>query len=372
MLQFRLAKRIVNGGDVLTLYLLGPGVGESAVVVMPDARVIVVDSCTRGDVNLPAQVLTRLGVTAIDLLVVTHPDLDHVKGLAALVDRFPPRRVWRYPFALLRDILQKVGRLRTVAGRLRYQEALAAAVALDRVLDSTGTVERVHYGIPWAPSPSYTVHALAPTNYDEKRATDLVNGLIERRDGRSTLTARGRQWLDGERPLGDLPNMVSIGVVIEWGARRVILGGDIENGDGHPQSGWRGVLALLDQPDDHRRHLVDNVDLVKVAHHGSLGAFFEGAWRRHATAGKTVGVLTTYAPTPLPRESTLRSLRPWVRRLGITTDAGGSFDRAHAAGWAVADADAPATLGDEPCLKAEIAADGTVTFDRGTEAGWFQ
>ena len=46
-------------GDRLTLYLLGPGVGESVVAIMPDGRVIVVDSCVDGGVNLPARVVHR-------------------------------------------------------------------------------------------------------------------------------------------------------------------------------------------------------------------------------------------------------------------------------------------------------------------------
>ncbi|HSK03926.1 MAG TPA: hypothetical protein VK932_21885 [Kofleriaceae bacterium] len=40
---------------------------------MPDDRVVVVDSCERAGVNLPAQLLGKLGITQIDLLVLTHP-----------------------------------------------------------------------------------------------------------------------------------------------------------------------------------------------------------------------------------------------------------------------------------------------------------
>jgi beta-lactamase superfamily II metal-dependent hydrolase len=101
----------------LSLYLLGPGVGESIVLVMPDDRVVVVDSCERAGTNIPARLLTELQIKQIDLLIVTHPDLDHVKGLTELL-AFSPARVWRYPFALLREILATL-----VDARLRASES---------------------------------------------------------------------------------------------------------------------------------------------------------------------------------------------------------------------------------------------------------
>lgn len=64
---------LARSTGTLTVYLLGPGVGESLVLVMPDDRVVVVDSCERAGVNLPAQLLGKLGITQIDLLVLTHP-----------------------------------------------------------------------------------------------------------------------------------------------------------------------------------------------------------------------------------------------------------------------------------------------------------
>lgn len=95
---------LARANGSLTVYFLGPGVGESIVLIMPDDRVIVVDSCERGGTNLPVRLLTALQLEQIDLLIVTHPDLDHVKGLSELL-AFNPLRVWRYPFALLRELL---------------------------------------------------------------------------------------------------------------------------------------------------------------------------------------------------------------------------------------------------------------------------
>jgi len=317
--------------DTISVYLIGPGVGESVVLIMPDRRVVVVDSCMRAGVNYPASVLTNLGVTQIDLLVITHPDLDHVKGIEDLVDTFRPARIWRHPFVLAREVLDML----KLGAPTRHATALQALAQLDVYLRQTGAVEQVAAGRSW-PSPGascpYTLHALAPTAYDQLRATDRIRGLVEVRGGRPTLTNLGMGWLDGSRPLGDVPNMVSLGLALEWGPRRIVLAGDIESGDGGPFSGGRGVLEYLDRPDDRRGHLVDDVDLVKVAHHGSRGAFLDEAWARHAHTSRPVGIATTYSPSRLPDAHTLTSLRARCQRLGISTDAGDVHQRAMAAG----------------------------------------
>lgn len=358
--------------STLTLYLLGPGIGESIVAIMPDRRVIVVDSCECDGDNLPATLLTHLGIAQVDLLVVTHPDLDHITGITELVTRFSPSRVWRYPFGLLRDMLQMMTRLETPTGKQRYAEALAANDALDILLTKAGTVVRVHAGQTWAPTDAgYVTHVLAPTPYDVERAAHQIRGLLEKRRGKLVLAEHARGWFAGG-PLGDLPNMVSLGLVIEWQQRKVLLAGDVGIGTGHAHSGWRGILAALDQPDERRGHLVDNVDVVKIAHHGSSGALVEDAWTRHAASDKTIGVVATFSPTPLPDNAALRSFRRWVSRLGIATDAGDAFDRALAAGWVTADPGAAATLPMGPCLKIELDASGASAFERGGEAGWFK
>src|SRR5690606_665373 len=130
----------------------------------------------------------------------------------------------------------------------RHLEAVRGRAALDDHLTRTGRVEDVTYGRTWAPPDSpYNVHALAPTPYDTHRARDRVRELIEQRRGRWLLSARAKTWLGGGTPLGDPPNMVSLGLAIEWGSRRIVLAGDIENGDGGPYSGWAGVLEHLDR-----------------------------------------------------------------------------------------------------------------------------
>jgi hypothetical protein len=334
--------------------------------------VVVVDSCERAGVNLPAQLLRDLKIPRIDLLVVTHPDLDHVKGLIELL-AFAPARVWRYPFGLLREILAMLVDVEESSQYQRHIAALRAQLALDELLAQRGVVDEVTYGKPWTPpAAGYTLHALAPTPYDAHRARERARGLIVRSRGRWTLSKQTKEWLDNDRPLGDLPNLVSLGIAVEWGTRRLVLAGDIENGDGGPYSGWIGVLDQLERPDDQRGHLVEDVDLIKVAHHGSRRSFSRPMWERHAKSRKTTGIVTTFSPSQLPDLETLQELRAHCHRLGIAANAGDSFDRAMAAGWAVADAKQAPPASSSPCLRVEISADGTQQWRRGHPAGWFE
>ena len=90
----------------MTLYVLGPGFGESQVFSLPDGRWMVVDCCRHRKQVLPALVLRHFDVSRIDLLVITHPDLDHVEGAEELFRDFTIDRTWRYPGAAsIRDLL---------------------------------------------------------------------------------------------------------------------------------------------------------------------------------------------------------------------------------------------------------------------------
>ena len=100
-----------SASDRLVVYLLGPGFGESVVVVVPDGRVLVADACVSGGQNLPRALLTALGLASITLLAITHPDLDHIEGVAELLTTYRPSRVWTFPLsATFRDAVARRAR----------------------------------------------------------------------------------------------------------------------------------------------------------------------------------------------------------------------------------------------------------------------
>jgi beta-lactamase superfamily II metal-dependent hydrolase len=273
----------------LSLYLLGSGFGESQVVLLPDGRCLVVDSCKEGESHLTASLLRRLQVRRIDLLVVTHFDLDHVRGLPELIHEFEPRQVWRPLGTSLRELVSFWCRQEPTDTRMRE------------------------------------VHAA----FDRSKLRQLVE-----REGEEPVLARALQeHLRGERALGDRANVLSLALAVRWGARRILLGGDVETGRARePFSGWKGILLHLEE--DGLLEHVRSVDLVKVAHHGSEGAFHAPAWELHAReGGDTMALVAPFSSRALPPTEVLRRLLAHVGRLGLSADGGGAFGRAEKVGW---------------------------------------
>lgn len=350
-------------GKRLFLYLLGPGVGESQVVVFPDGRTLVVDSCIAGGVNLPRALLAHLGLGSVDLLVLTHPDLDHVRGFAELVRESSPAEIWRYPHggelrAFAADLLRRR------PGEERLADLAGALDAIDDWLERHGEHTYAQFDRTWSGA-GYEVRCLAPTPYDVDRARRLLEHCTAYIVGeRRRISPRFERFLAGKSSLGDAPNVLSVALAIGWGQVRIVLGGDVEKGTAKPFSGWKGVLSLLDKPCRARGDLVTDVHAVKVAHHGSRGAFHEPVWDRHARPdGSTVAVLTPFKTT-LPTDSVLQSLTTRCERLGITKASPKATKDAAAAGWKPTPA---GTLSRTPvsCVVVVFEADGTVCLHRG-------
>lgn len=330
--------------DAMTIYVIGPGYGESQVVVFPSGRCLVVDCCVSGGQNLTLQLLRTLRVRAVDLLVVTHPDLDHIRSLRTLVDAFRPVEAWRYPFGLLRELVSHWCRLNPEDRRLR--EVSDAYDVLDELEEHNVASEpTLGTGTLWRCDVSGAeVRCIAPTQSDALHARKQLDRLVEyettsrrreRPGDEPTLGLPIQDYLLGERrSLGDHPNTISMGVSIRWRQRRVLLAGDVENGRANSTSGWKGILEALRQ-----RGLLDCVselDLVKVAHHGSPGAFHPPAWDIHRrTDGSTIATITPFdrGRYPLPHPDTLTNVRGYANLLGITADVRGVFTDAQANGW---------------------------------------
>jgi hypothetical protein len=332
---------------------------------------MVVDSCTRDGVNLPAALLDHLGLTTVDAVVLSHPDLDHIRGIAEVVRRFPPGRIFRYPrFSLVRDLVAKWCVAHPAKPLYRELAEAIATIEAYEELDDGRVIEPCFSTRSWPDGAAYAVHFLAPTNFDQNRLFKVWTKLVVRKAGRYVLSKTFERILNGETKLGDVPNVVSLGIVLEWAGRKVLLAGDVENGKrGAPKSGWKGVLRDLDDPDHPRGHLVDDVELVKVAHHGSTGAFYEGAWRRHAKSRKSHAILAPYSPSSLPSDPILLNLRAYCVTLGVTADGGDSFARARRAGWSDVPDAQPSTTA--PCVVAVLDVKGLALF-RGSNAALFQ
>lgn len=75
----------------LTVTFLDVGEGDAALVRTPDGANMLIDG--GGDPQTVRQALVRKGVNRLDLLVLTHPHADHVRGLVGVVERFSVKLV---------------------------------------------------------------------------------------------------------------------------------------------------------------------------------------------------------------------------------------------------------------------------------------
>jgi len=136
--------------------------------------------------------------------------------------------------------------------------------------------------------------------------------------------------------VGAPPNVLSLAAVLEWSAAdlRIVLGGDVELGDGSNHSGWCGILTTLDRRK--RRNQIRNAHAVKVAHHGSRGALESEAWDDHVRRqpDETWAVVAPFkhGGVTLPDAEVLRNLHGRRVRLAMC-NAAPTKEAVYTAGW---------------------------------------
>jgi len=313
----------------LTLYVFGPGFGESQVVALPDGRWMVIDSCAHDQVNLPLELLRHFDAQAIDLLAITHPDLDHYRGLPELIAAFEGRvkRLWRYPgFQTARDIILYLEREESSNKSFGEMRRMHDAML---PLMKSGRGREAVYDTRLLPEPDdYRVYSIGPCPQEKTYEGEQLGKLFQRVSEGEKLTNEQKRWLMGEA------NRLSLAIVIWWGEIGILLGGDVESDDKSPDRGWPGILAVMNE--DETLGLIEGLRIVKIPHHGSQGAFSERAWKHHASKGPVeLAVATRFnrGSNPPPQPSGLDKLLPYAQKLALTSPPGGDFSPVTAAGW---------------------------------------
>lgn len=87
----------------LRVLFLDTGQGNCAVVKLPDGRIMVIDCNTEGANDNVVNLLKRAGIKRIDVLVATHPDEDHISGIARVARLFTVSEVWKVRFEKTSD-----------------------------------------------------------------------------------------------------------------------------------------------------------------------------------------------------------------------------------------------------------------------------
>lgn len=180
------------------------GHGSSVLIRTPGNRLILFDAGSAPSARAAGQrisgVLLAHGILRIDQMVVSHADLDHYNGVPELLRRFSIREFVSPPDMLISES--------------PYVQLLSEYLAREKV-----PLKSVHAGQVLWQEPELKIRVVSPS--------------LE--------------------PLPDGDNSNSLVLLIEYGARRILLTADIEGA---------GLEALL-------QNETGDFDIIQVPHHGS-------------------------------------------------------------------------------------------------------
>ena len=81
------------GEDTLRIVYIDVGQGDSALILTPDGKAMLIDAGEATAKNRVADVLKEYGVTTLNMLVATHPHSDHIGGMQYIVENFQIEQV---------------------------------------------------------------------------------------------------------------------------------------------------------------------------------------------------------------------------------------------------------------------------------------
>lgn len=218
LLWWAWSPRIFLDGDYFRVTFLDVGQGDSAVIELPNGQVVLIDGGTtyeRFDMGraVVAPFLWNRGIRTIDQVIGTHPQLDHVGGLAWVVRHFVVKQYWGS------------GETREELFYRRLQESLATQELSERVVSE---------GQEIVSSGPCRLVALNP-QIDGDRAMPLHKS----RSGGHELNNR------------------SVVTRLTCGTHTMLFAADVEH---------HGLLRMSRSP------LHGPVDVLKVPHHGAVSS----------------------------------------------------------------------------------------------------
>lgn len=243
---------------------MGPGHGESVVIHLGNGQWLVVDSCidTYDDAHhvAPLHYLRSIGVDvskAVKLVVVSHWDDDHVRGIADVVDACPAARFCCATSLTARDFLRFV-----------------AAVSTGAVPTDGGNVSQIRRVLRILASRGKPITAAAP---GRQLLGDPIVRCWSPSDHEGTLFL---QYVAQSHPQAQQvmrratpgsPNLTSVVLTIDWAQTSILLGADMETHT-DARRGWRAIANEAATIGFSRG------DVVKVPHHGSHTGHDEIMW----------------------------------------------------------------------------------------------
>lgn len=294
--------------SLLGIHVLGGVQGESVVVSMPGDRWGVVDCYTSRldspELNPTVHFLRANSVSKLEFLCLTHPHDDHYRGMTHVLDAFPVDCFWQFPVLphpVMRQLIDHdLWDAEESQDRERQETAQELVNIFGRVnaLGKSKKIRRelLNIGQQMYDSDGVRIVAVAPSGDQTFRYVDRLCKCFNP-DG----TVKERLQISAH-------NMISAALVVEFGATRILLGGDVET------NGWQDSLSRFGE------YLA--VHAAKVSHHGSTNGYCEGLWSALSRRGKPISVIAPFRRFGLPKRAALEHIAAHSQKVLTTSMAG--------------------------------------------------
>jgi len=293
--------------DEIELSVFGRGYGEAICVHMGDGQWAVFDSCINPETGSPAalsyfQSLQLDASDVVQLIVATHWDDDHIRGIGEIVEQCVKARVSCSAALRRQEIIAFVVEQEAAQGALgsgvdEFRKLLRQCSERGQAIIWAKANVPLH---PLPPGDQPIVISLSPSEDAFERS---IESLVEAATQAKVSVPRRYRAPEG-------PNGASIAASIRSKGITMLLGADLETST-NTETGWDGVLKYS-LPST-------KASIVKVPHHGSDDSHHDGIWSSLCEPDP-IGVLTpwTRGKHYLPSQEDLNRLRSHCDQLYLT------------------------------------------------------